>query len=81
MVSQNGAMNVTDIAAVMSTVATIRRPPVARWTRSSSGHVATTIVAAQIDEPRNGSSVHRLPKINAPIIRTTRIMRVRSLGA
>ena len=73
-------MKITSITTVMITVATQRRPPARRSTRSISGQVATTIVVAQIKAPRNGSSVHRLAPISTQIMSTNSVMRVRSKG-
>jgi hypothetical protein len=42
------------------------------------GHVATTIIVAQIVESRKGRSIQNEPLIRIPISRTERTMRVRS---
>jgi hypothetical protein len=43
--------------------------------------VATTIAAAHISAPMNGSSVHKLPAIRTPMISTVRVVRVVSGAA
>ena len=78
MANQNGTMKIASATTVMITVAMVLLPPTRRWTWSISVQVATTIVVAQISAPRNGSIVHRLPTISAPMNSTSRVERVRS---
>ena len=59
----NGTMKIASMTIVSSAVATDLRPPAQRSAQSSNGHVAMTMVVAQISAPRNGNSVHRLPAI------------------
>jgi hypothetical protein len=72
-------MKTASITMVINAVAAARRPPIQRSISSIIGHVATTIVVAQINALRNGSKVHRLPLISTAIIRMTSTVRVRSL--
>ena len=74
----NGTMKIASMTIVSSAVATDLRPPAQRSALSSSGHVAMTMVVAQISAPRNGNSVQRLPAINSAMMRITRKIRVRS---
>ena len=74
-------MNIANITTVIVSVATQRRPPAMPWTRSNRGQVATTIVAAHINAPRNGSIVHRLAAISTKMISTISVTRARSKGA
>jgi hypothetical protein len=76
-----GTMNVSSTASVMIVTAIERRPPTSRSSRSSTGHVAMTIVVAHINSLRNGRRVHRLPANNVPITSTSSTTRVTSLGA
>ena len=78
MANQNGTMKIASATTVMTTVAMVLLPPTRRWTWSINVQVATTIVVAQINAPRKGSIVHRLPTISTPMNSTIRVVRVKS---
>ena len=56
--SQNGRTNTSSIANVIETTASQRRRPHRASMRSISGHVAMTIVAAQMIGTMNGRMIH-----------------------
>ena len=74
----NGTTNTAEITRVISTTANAREPPIHFCTCLSSGHVATTIVVAQINALKKGDSVQRLAAISPERIKMNRKVRVRS---
>ena len=76
--SVSGTTSTSSIADVITVTASQRRPPSRAWTASIMGHVATTIIVAQIPAAMNGHTTHRLAAITSPMARTESVMRPRS---
>ena len=73
-----GATTMTIIASVITATARPRRPPRRPCTARITGHVATTIMVAQISAGRNGRSTQNVAAINPPIATTASRIRVTS---
>src|SRR5512137_2777658 len=59
----------------ITATAGVRRPPHALSTRSIIGHVATTIIVAQMKAARNGARIYSEPPISPPMNSTDSVIR------
>ena len=73
-----GATTITTIPAVITITARTRRPPRRLCTARIMGHVATTIMVAQISAGRNGRSTQNVAAISPPSVTTASRIRVTS---
>ena len=74
----SGMKNPTASSSVSTVVAAQRRPPNMRWSRRSTGHVATAMVPAQRMAGRNGAMIQTLTAAMAASPRITATRRIRS---
>ena len=73
-----GAIKSASSASVMIAAAGPLLPPMADWSRNSTGQVATTMMTAQTKAVMNGLSIQRLAAIKTPIKSNARVVRVKS---
>ena len=78
MASANGTANTSSKTAIIAAMASERRFHNRAWNHSSTGHVATTIMVAQIAAARNGRKIHSDATISAPRKIAPRSVRVSS---
>jgi hypothetical protein len=74
----SGAARMSAMTSVMTVTARARLPQRLAWAARSMGHVAITIIVAQIPASRNGRSTQKLAIVNAAMVITPRTIRVRS---
>src|SRR5258705_2517714 len=77
--TQNGSTNTRSITRIIAAIAGARLPPSQRCTETSSGHVATTTIVAQISATRNGRMIQNDAAMSPPIDSTASVVRVTSL--
>jgi hypothetical protein len=63
---------------VIAATASERLPPSRAWTRSRTGHVATTIMIAQVMAGRNGCAIQTQLAMSAPSASSWKVVRARS---
>ena len=78
MASVNGTTNTSSRINVIAATASARRLHSRAWNQSMTGHVATTIIVAQMTAARNGRRIQNEVTISAPRKITPRTMPVSS---
>ena len=76
--SDSGRTSTSSHAAVMAATASFRLPQSHACSRRITGHVATTIIEAQMIAPRKGRRIQTVDAISATMNRTPRVARGRS---
>ena len=75
MASQSGRMSSTRIIKVITSTATLRRPPVWRSIQSIKGQVGRTNVVAHRSAGRKGCMIQKLVTRSPPMNSTVRVIR------
>ena len=78
MASDSGRTSTSSNAPIIAATASFRLPQSQTWSCRITGHVATTIIEAQMTAPRKGRRIQIVNAISTTMIRTPSVARGRS---